>query len=170
MTDAGRRPHAFGVLDEVLDDYENFVKRVLETKDPQIQGKVEKEIPDDLLWPKPWLALNPAFEPGGTGGELVSDGVLDPGTVSIFRDVVRDQTRRCGRQAFYITSCRQRHPRLGGHRHLDVVRSLAAVIPKALCGVATPAQAAVNLRYRTHSLSGSGRSALRLGKFINFWP
>jgi hypothetical protein len=43
VTDAGRRPHAFGVLDEVLDDYENFVKRVLETKDPQIQGKVERD-------------------------------------------------------------------------------------------------------------------------------
>lgn len=77
---------AFGVLREVLSDYENFVKGFLEIKDDQIRRKVEDEIADGLLWPEPWLALNPAFESGGTVGQLVSDSVLDPNTASIFRD------------------------------------------------------------------------------------
>ncbi|OOK66968.1 putative dEAD/DEAH box helicase domain-containing protein [Mycobacterium kansasii] len=62
---------AFGVLDEVLNDYESFVKGFLDIKDEQIRAKVEGEIDDGLLWPEPWLALNPAFEPGGSVGELV---------------------------------------------------------------------------------------------------
>ena len=77
---------AFGVLNEVLDDYENFVKGFLEIKDDQIRSKVEKEIADGLLWPEPWLALNPAFESGGSVSELVGKGVLDPQATSIFRD------------------------------------------------------------------------------------
>src|SRR5277367_5993036 len=77
---------AFGVLNEVLGDYENFVKGFLEIKDDQIRSKVEKEIADGLLWPEPWLALNPAFESGGTVSELVGNGVLDPEATSIFRD------------------------------------------------------------------------------------
>jgi ATP-dependent helicase YprA (DUF1998 family)/very-short-patch-repair endonuclease len=77
---------AFGVLDEVLDDYENFVKGFLEIKDDQIREKVEAEIAGGLLWPKPWLALNPAFESGGMVGELVDQGVLAPEATSIFRD------------------------------------------------------------------------------------
>jgi ATP-dependent helicase YprA (DUF1998 family) len=76
---------AFGVLDEVLGDYENFVKGFLEIKDDQIRTKVEKEIADGLLWPEPWLALNPAFESGGTVTELVDRQVLHPEAVSVFR-------------------------------------------------------------------------------------
>ncbi|MDQ1247200.1 MAG: hypothetical protein QG597_1570 [Actinomycetota bacterium] len=77
---------AFGVLNEVLGDYENFVKGFLEIKDDQIRSKVEKEISDGLLWPEPWLALNPAFESGGTVTELVGQKVLDPEATAIFRD------------------------------------------------------------------------------------
>ncbi|WP_253861446.1 hypothetical protein [Mycobacterium asiaticum] len=76
---------AFGVLDEVLGDYENFVKGFLETKDDQIRSKVEKEIADGLLWPEPWLALNPAFESGGAVGELVERQLLHPDAIQIFR-------------------------------------------------------------------------------------
>ena len=39
---------AFGVLDEVLGDYKNFVNGFLEIKDDQIRGKVEAEIADGL--------------------------------------------------------------------------------------------------------------------------
>ena len=77
---------AFGVLNEVLGDYENFVKGFLEIKDDQIRGKVEKEIADGLLWPEPWLGLNPAFESGGTVSELVERDVLAPEATQIFRD------------------------------------------------------------------------------------
>lgn len=67
---------AFGVLDEVLNDYENFVKGFLDIKNKQIRAKVETEIDGGLLWPEPWLALNPAFEPGGVVADLVDRGVI----------------------------------------------------------------------------------------------
>ncbi|MBF9317689.1 DEAD/DEAH box helicase [Mycobacteroides chelonae] len=76
---------AFGVLDSVLGDYENFVKGFLEIKDDQIRAKVESEIEGGLLWPEPWLALNPAFEPGGTVTQLAQRGVLSPYAIDIFR-------------------------------------------------------------------------------------
>ena len=72
---------AFGVLNDVLGDYENFVKGFLNIKDDQIRSKVEKEIANGLLWPEPWLALNPAFESGGTVSDLVDRGVLHPEAV-----------------------------------------------------------------------------------------
>lgn len=67
---------AFGVLDEVLTDYESFGKGFLDIKNDQIRSKVLGEIDDGLLWPEPWLALNPAFEPGGSVGDLVARDVL----------------------------------------------------------------------------------------------
>ena len=76
---------AFSVLNEFLGDYENFVKGFLEIKNDQIRDKVEKEIADGLLWPEPWLALNPAFESGGTVSDLVARSVLHPEAVNIFR-------------------------------------------------------------------------------------
>lgn len=76
---------AFGVLAGVLDDYQNFVEGFLEIKNDQIRTKVETEIEEGLLWPEPWLALNPAFESGGTVGELVDQQVLHPEARTIFR-------------------------------------------------------------------------------------
>ena len=76
---------AFGVLDEVLGDYQTFVTGFLNIKDDRVRAKVETEIESGLLWPEPWLALNPAFEPGGTVTELVDRGVLHPTAADIFR-------------------------------------------------------------------------------------
>ena len=87
---------AFGVLDEVLADYQSFVNGFLNIQDDRVRQKVEREIEDGLLWPEPWLALNPAFEPGGTVGELVDRGVLHPPAREIFR--VRTEEDRFGRE------------------------------------------------------------------------
>lgn len=76
---------AFGVLEEVLGDYQAFVEGFLNIQDEQVKAKVDAEVADGLLWPEPWLALNPAFESGGTVGELVDRGVLDPAAREIFR-------------------------------------------------------------------------------------
>ncbi len=76
---------AFGVLDQVLGDYQSFVEGFLNIKDEQVRAKVDTEVQDGLLWPEPWLALNPAFESGGSVGELVDRGVLHPMTREIFR-------------------------------------------------------------------------------------
>ena len=62
---------AFGVLNDALADYRSFVTGFLNIQDDRVRAKVDDEIEDGLLWPEPWLALNPAFESGGTVTELV---------------------------------------------------------------------------------------------------
>ena len=86
---------AFGVLDEVLGDYRSFVTGFLNIQDDRVRAKVDTEIESGLLWPEPWLALNPAFKPGGTVGELVDRGVLHPAAREIFR-VRTEEDRRPG--------------------------------------------------------------------------
>lgn len=90
---------AFGVLDEVLRDYESFVAGFLNIKDDRVRQRVEKEIDDGLLWPEPWLALNPAFEPGGTVTELSNNGVLHEDAHQIFR--MRTEEDRFGREVAF---------------------------------------------------------------------
>ncbi|WP_326603457.1 DEAD/DEAH box helicase [Rhodococcus sp. PD04] len=87
---------AFGVLDGILDDYREFVSGFLNIKDPEVRNKVETEIDNGLLWPEPWLALNPAFEPGGSVTDLVDRGVLHADNREIFR--VRTEADRFGRE------------------------------------------------------------------------
>ena len=87
---------AFGVLDEVLADYQSFVAGFLNIQDDRVRQKVETEIDNGLLWPEPWLALNPAFEPGGTVTDLVDRGVLHPTSREIFR--VRTEEDPFGRE------------------------------------------------------------------------
>jgi ATP-dependent helicase YprA (DUF1998 family)/very-short-patch-repair endonuclease len=76
---------AFGVLGGVLDDYQRFVQGFLNIKDETVRDHVHREIAGGLLWPKPWLALNPAFEPGGRVGQLVDEDILSPACRDIFR-------------------------------------------------------------------------------------
>lgn len=76
---------AFDVLDDVLRDYRSFVQGFLNIRDDRVREKVEQEIADGLLWPEPWLALNPAFQAGGTVGDLVAADLLHPACRNIFR-------------------------------------------------------------------------------------
>ncbi|CAG7637144.1 DEAD/DEAH box helicase [Rhodococcus opacus] len=87
---------AFGVLGKVLDDYQSFVSGFLNIKDPDVRQKVETEIENGLLWPEPWLALNPAFDPGGTVGELVEQKILHTAAREIFR--ARTEEDQFGRE------------------------------------------------------------------------
>lgn len=76
---------AFGVLGAVLGDYESFVRGFLNIRDPEVLEKVEREVENGLMWPEPWLALNPAFQPGGSVGDLVDRELLHPAAREIFR-------------------------------------------------------------------------------------
>lgn len=76
---------AFGVLGDVLSDYRSFVQGFLNIRDPRVLAKVESEIEGGLLWPEPWLALNPSFESGGSIGALATEGLLHEDCVAIFR-------------------------------------------------------------------------------------
>lgn len=75
----------FGILNEVLDDYRSFVQGFRHIWDPEILKKVHDEVENGLLWPEPWLALNPAFQPGGSVSDLVDRGLLHPATREVFR-------------------------------------------------------------------------------------
>ena len=68
----------------------------LNIQDDRVRAKVDREIENGLLWPEPWLALNPAFEPGGTVADLVDRGVLHPTAREIFR--VRTEQDPVGRE------------------------------------------------------------------------
>jgi ATP-dependent helicase YprA (DUF1998 family) len=93
---------AFAVRDEVLGDYADFVRSFLTIKDDTIRDRVASEIDSGLLWPEPWLGLNPAFAPGGTVSDLVAEGVLHERCRAIFR--ARNHPGDRGRE-------------LGFHRH-----------------------------------------------------
>ena len=81
---------AFGVLAEVLGDYRSFVEGFLNIRDERVRSTVEGEIANGLLWPEPWLALNPSFETGGTIGALIERDLLDPRCRAIFRSRTSD--------------------------------------------------------------------------------
>ena len=87
---------AFAVLGNVLGDYEQFVRSFLTIKDPVVKERVEQEISGGLLWPEPWLGLNPAFAPGGTVSDLVGEGLLHERCAEIFRS--RDSPEDRGRE------------------------------------------------------------------------
>jgi superfamily II DNA/RNA helicase/very-short-patch-repair endonuclease len=75
----------FKVRDQVIDDYRAYTQGFLQIKDPDIRRKVAEELDSGLLWPEPWLALNPAFESGGSITDLVAEGLLHPTCEQVFR-------------------------------------------------------------------------------------
>ncbi|QWZ07721.1 hypothetical protein KRR39_20375 [Nocardioides panacis] len=75
----------FKVRDEVIDDYRAFTQGFLTIRDTEIREKVESDIDSGLLWPEPWLALNPSFETGGSVDDLVDQGALAETTAKVFR-------------------------------------------------------------------------------------
>ncbi|MGH3907333.1 MAG: DEAD/DEAH box helicase [Pseudonocardiaceae bacterium] len=76
---------AFKVHDQLIRDYRSFTEGFVEIRDRRIQQHVEEQSASGAQWPAPWLALNPAFAPGGRIDELVQDGLLHPECERIFR-------------------------------------------------------------------------------------
>jgi superfamily II DNA/RNA helicase/very-short-patch-repair endonuclease len=70
---------------QLLDDYGRFTRSFVDIADKRIAETVEGAIDDGLLWPDPWVQLNPSFEPGGTPHEFVSNGMLHSECARIFR-------------------------------------------------------------------------------------
>jgi ATP-dependent helicase YprA (DUF1998 family) len=123
---------AFGVLDEVLGDYEALVKCFLGTQEDRVRDKIAKEFEDSRLWPRPGLALNRACEPG-TVNKLVYRGVMHPMTRDTFRaraseDDSGEETTFHGHQtdAFDITNRRKSYTLTTGS---GSVKSTAYILP-----------------------------------------
>lgn len=76
---------AFRVHEQLISDYRSFSEGFVEIRDKRISEHVELQAARGSQWPAPWLALNPAFEPGGRVDELVGEGLLNPECERIFR-------------------------------------------------------------------------------------
>jgi superfamily II DNA/RNA helicase len=75
----------FAVRDRLVGDYRRYVDGFLRVRDDRIRSLVDSELDAGLLWPEPWLSLNPAFAGGGDIRQLVTDGVLHPACAQIFQ-------------------------------------------------------------------------------------
>ena len=75
----------FALRDHVIGDYTSYVKSFVRIRDPQIRNFVDAELESGVLWPSPLVQLNPAYAPGGSIDELVSEGLLHPECGRIFR-------------------------------------------------------------------------------------
>jgi len=75
----------FQLRDSVIDDYQGFIQGFLHIRDKRIRDVVEQTLADGLLWPEPWLSLNPKFTVSGTVEGLVTSGLLDPECARVFR-------------------------------------------------------------------------------------
>ena len=75
----------FDLRDDLIGDYESFVRSFLQFRDWRIEQRVNEELQGGKLWPEPRIGLNPSFEPGQTVAELVADGILHPTAGEVFR-------------------------------------------------------------------------------------
>lgn len=75
----------FDLHQTLIEDYRSYASSFITPRDPIIRARVEEAMVNGDLWPAPMVALNPAFESGGTIDELVAAGVLHPGCSAIFR-------------------------------------------------------------------------------------
>ncbi len=75
----------FNLRQQLIEDYQSYVTSFMAIRDQRIRERVHQNLDDGVLWPEPRLALNPAFEPGGTVDELVAEGLLHKTCADIFR-------------------------------------------------------------------------------------
>lgn len=66
----------FDLRGQIVDDYATFLRGFLKIGDQRIREFVEAELARGVLWPEPWLSLNPGFASGGSVSSLVAEGVL----------------------------------------------------------------------------------------------
>lgn len=75
----------FRLRDAVIGDYEHFIRGFLHVRDDTVRETVERTLAEGLLWPEPWLSLNPKFLPAGTIDDLVKSRVLHEECGRVFR-------------------------------------------------------------------------------------
>ena len=92
-------------------DYKSFVQGFLNIRDPVVLRKVEQEVSNGLMWPEPWLALNPAFRAAARSATSLTGGCCTRGasTSSVhgrrrIRWAVRSRFHRHQRDAIEIAA------------------------------------------------------------------
>ncbi len=66
----------FRLHERLIAEYSAFTRSFVDIEDKRIGEEVEAAIEQGLLWPDPWIQLNPMFEAGDSTDELVDQGVL----------------------------------------------------------------------------------------------
>ncbi len=75
----------FRFRDSLINDYASYVRSFIHIQDERLRQHVEDNLNQGLLWPDPFVQLNPAFEPGEWIDELVAKGLLHEECRRIFR-------------------------------------------------------------------------------------
>ena len=79
----------FKLRDRVVGEYKDYVESFVHIYDKEIERFVQAKLDEGELWPDAVLQLNPAYEPGGTLGELAAKGELHWGTARFFGEDLR---------------------------------------------------------------------------------
>ena len=60
----------FDLREQLVRDYGDFIRGFLKIGDPRLDEFVRAELDRGVLWPEPWISLNPSFaaEAGSTAG------------------------------------------------------------------------------------------------------
>ena len=75
----------FELRNNLVSDYESYIRSFISIQDERIREKVEKELGEGLLWPDPLIQLNPSFESGKRIDELVAERILHQECSKLFR-------------------------------------------------------------------------------------
>ena len=75
----------FELRQTLISKYQDYVRSFIRIRDRRIEGLVEKELQEGLLWPTPLVQLNPFFERGKSIPHLVEEGILSEECNRIFR-------------------------------------------------------------------------------------
>ncbi|MEZ7494958.1 DEAD/DEAH box helicase [Leeuwenhoekiella aequorea] len=100
----------FKLHDQIISDYESYIKSFLLIKDKRIEETVNEELEKGRLWPEPLIQFNPTFEKGESVESLVNNEVVDPKLNQIFKgyDLYRHQVEAIKKgvqeESFIVTS------------------------------------------------------------------
>ena len=86
----------FDLRDFVINNYKEFVQGFLNINDERIREYVNNTLDEGLLWPEPWLSLNPKFASHDTVEGLVRRSLLHEECARIFRLHKKDDSASQG--------------------------------------------------------------------------
>lgn len=77
--------NVFELRKELVDEYRRYTESFLDIKDPELNQRVRQELDRGLLWPEPFIGLNPSFAVGGSVEALADRKLLHDACREIFR-------------------------------------------------------------------------------------
>jgi hypothetical protein len=75
----------FKIHEQLIDDYRQFTEAAIEVREGSVRDYVRAMADRGEQWPAPFISLNPSFQSGGSVTDLVTQGMLHPECLKIFR-------------------------------------------------------------------------------------